>query len=143
MSTDRNDPRALVEKAIASDDPSDWEEVRNYMERQGHIPAPGLPVKVGDTIFVRCVTYHHVGKVKAITGPGGYIILEPAAWVAYSGQFSKCLANGFNSEEAEVEPMPHGAFVAMQAIVDMAPWVHEIPALQVEDDADDTEEDGA
>jgi hypothetical protein len=76
---------------------------------------------VGDAVFIRTVTYHHVGRIKA--KEEGWVILEDASWVADSGRFSTALEKGSLSE---VEHTGTCA-IALSAIVDVFPWTHDLP----------------
>ena len=82
-----------------------------------------LPFKVGDIILIRTVTMIQVGTVEAITAQ--FIQLRDAGWVADSGRFGECLANGTLSE---FERAPSWVLVSRGAIVDVYPWDHEVPA---------------
>ena len=85
-------------------------------------PPPVYPYMVGDSVFIRTVTYHYTGKIAAITP--GEIVLADAAWIADSGRFHVALATGTLSE---VEPYPAGVVISRGAIVDVSPWAHPLP----------------
>ena len=76
---------------------------------------------VGQKLFIRTVTYHLVGKVKAVAG--NLIELTDASWVADSGRFHLALKNGTLSE---VEPVGK-CWVNAGSITDMFPWNHALP----------------
>lgn len=80
------------------------------------------PLKVGNTVLIRTVTYHHIGTV--VEAGADYVFLEPAVWLANSGRFNKALKTG-SLEEAE--PFEDGVEVARTAIVDSTVWKHAIP----------------
>lgn len=80
-----------------------------------------LPFEVGKAYFIRTVTYHVVGRVRAIKGD--FLALENASWVADSGRFGEAISNGVLSE---VE-FCGSAFVNTNAIADAYPWVHDLP----------------
>lgn len=91
------------------------------------LPSPAAaphPYRVGDTVFVRTVTYHYTGRIVAIYP--GEIVLADAAWIADSGRWSVALATG---TLAEVEPYPGGTDVVISrgAIVDVCGWEHPLP----------------
>lgn len=82
------------------------------------------PYKIGETVFIRTVTYHYTGKILAVYP--NEIVLADAAWIADSGRWSAALQNGTLSE---VEPYPDGAAVVISrgAIVDVSSWQHALP----------------
>lgn len=84
-----------------------------------------LPFAVGKSYFIRTVTYHQVGRVRAVVG--GFLILDDASWVADSGRFMDALKSG---KLNEVEPMGDGIIVNMSSICDAAPWAHALPKDQ-------------
>lgn len=78
-------------------------------------------IEVGKCYLFRCVTYHQVGRVRAINA--NEIILEDASWVANSGLFAPALKTG-KLEETEYTGVTG---VKQAAIVDWFPWDHELP----------------
>jgi hypothetical protein len=92
-------------------------------------PILASPYHVGDSVFVRTVTYHYTGRISAIYP--GEIVLADAAWIADSGRFHVALATGTLSE---VEPYPerggNGSVILNRgAIVDVSPWTHPLPRV--------------
>jgi len=79
-------------------------------------------MNIGDKVFIRTVTYHYTGRV--IAQDDGFVTLEEAAWVADSGRFAQALSDGTLEE---VEPYPDRVQVALSAIVDVSPWLHNLP----------------
>lgn len=79
---------------------------------------------VGRKLFIRTVTYHLVGKVKAVSG--NLIELTDASWVADSGRFMQAIKDG---KLNEVEPVGR-CWVNFNAITDMFPWEHTLPRDQ-------------
>jgi hypothetical protein len=79
---------------------------------------------VGKKLFIRTVTYHLVGKVKAVNG--NLIELADASWVANSGRFMQAIKDGTLSE---VEPVGT-CWVNANAVTDMFPWNHVLPKDQ-------------
>lgn len=79
------------------------------------------PFKVGDSYFIRTVTYHFVGTVKEIVGK--WIVLKDASWVADSGRFNVALEKG---ELNEVEYMDK-AILNMDTITDATLWNNKLP----------------
>lgn len=77
---------------------------------------------VGQNVFVRTLTYHYTGKVRAVSDQ--WLSLTDAAWVADSGRFANALSTG---ELNEVEPYPNLVLLALSNIVDLSPWNHELP----------------
>lgn len=78
--------------------------------------------KVGDSYLIRTVTYHMIGKVRAVTDTD--IVLDGASWLASSGRFGAALASG-NVEE--VEYVGDGYIVGRGGIIDSSPWKHKLP----------------
>ena len=78
--------------------------------------------KTGDKLFLRTITYHHVGEVVAVED--GWLRLKDASWVADSGRFHTALELG---ELAEVEHVGEVA-VNCSTIVDVFPWLHDLPS---------------
>lgn len=83
-----------------------------------------LPFKVGESYFIRTVTYHLTGRVKAIVGK--FLVLEDASWIADSGRFSNAIREG---KLDEVEPVGN-AFLNTDSITDAFPWKHKLPDKQ-------------
>ncbi|TXH49883.1 MAG: hypothetical protein E6Q97_21530 [Desulfurellales bacterium] len=84
-----------------------------------------MPFKIGEKVFIRTVTYHMTGKIKAITGK--FITLEDAAWIADSGRFADALLKGTLSE---VEPIVGDMRVNSDTFIDVFEWKHELPKEQ-------------
>lgn len=82
--------------------------------------ATGLPI--GEAVIIRSVTHYYTGRLVAVAD--GYLILDDAAWIADTGRWSQALATGTLSE---VEPYPGRCYVSSGAVVDIAPWAHELP----------------
>ena len=81
---------------------------------------------IGKSYFVRTVTFHMTGRLKAVTDCD--IVLSDAAWVADSGRFADALKTG---KLAEVEPYPDEVIINREAIVDVSGWLHDLPRGQV------------
>ena len=79
-------------------------------------------------VIIRTVTLHYVGEV--VEGHAGLlpgsIALRKCSWVADTGRWSVALATG---QLGEVEPYPPEDVVEISAgaVVDIAPWHHELP----------------
>lgn len=84
-----------------------------------------MPFKIGEKVFIRTVTYHMTGRIKAITGK--FITLEDAAWIADSGRFADALIKGTLSE---VEPIVGDMRVNSDTFIDVFEWKHELPKEQ-------------
>lgn len=85
-------------------------------------PAKSHSLEIGKAYFIRTVTMHYTGRVRAITATD--IVLDDVAWIADSGRFHAALLTGTLNE---VEPMPDGTIVSRGAFVDAAPWTHPLP----------------
>ena len=80
-----------------------------------------LPFEVGEAYLIRTVTYHVLGKVKAIKG--NFLVLNDASWVADSGRFNEAIGKGTLNEVEYVGE----AIVSIPAIADAYPWSHKLP----------------
>jgi hypothetical protein len=80
----------------------------------------GAP-QVGQKVFIRTITYHHVGVITAVTDK--WLTLEKASWVADSGRWSDAIKKGtLNEVEFEGSTTIH-----VESIVDITPWNHPLP----------------
>ena len=79
---------------------------------------------IGKKWYIRTVTYHLTGKVKARIG--NFLHLVNAAWIADSGRFMEAIKVGTLNE---VEPVGE-ALVNINSITDMFPWRHSLPEEQ-------------
>ncbi len=87
------------------------------------------PFEVGKQYFIRTVTYHSVGRVRAVVG--GFLILEKGSWIAESGRFTDALTKGFeNIDASEIEPYPTDLIVNIGSIVDACEYKHSLPVEQ-------------
>ncbi len=78
--------------------------------------------EIGKNYFLRTVTHHVVGKLKAINPYE--IVLIDAAWVADDGRFGECLEKGIVKE---VEPAPEGiALIGRGSLIDAYTWNHDL-----------------
>ena len=79
----------------------------------------------GSKVIIRTVTHYYVGEVVE-SGSEGYVGLVKCSWVADTGRWHIALRDGTLSE---VEPYPAGdvVLVNLGAVVDIAPWAHELP----------------
>jgi hypothetical protein len=81
-------------------------------------------IEIGQGGFFRTVTYHYVGRVKAVTPDA--VILDQCSWVADSRRFGEAIVNGLTSE-AEVEFIGDGIAVFQGGLIDAIPYKHELP----------------
>ena len=93
-------------------------EIKQYEKLQ-------VPFKIGDAYFIRTVTYHMTGRVKAIVGQ--FLVLEDGAWIADSGRFMDAINKGILSE---VEPVEVDMFVNINSITDAFLWKNKLPREQ-------------
>ena len=83
-----------------------------------------IPFKVGQSVVIRSVTFHHLGRIKEFSG--SYVILEKASWLAESGvQFGKMMEKGIGGE-TELEFVGDAA-VNCSSVVDVFLWKHDLP----------------
>lgn len=98
-------------------------ELRN--QRSTPTVAPASPLREGNNVFIRTVTYHHTGHIEKITADE--VILSSAAWISDSGRWATALKTGTLNE---VEPFPSVVSVGRATIVDVADWTHPLPKDQ-------------
>jgi len=87
-------------------------------------PITELPFKVGESYFIRTVTFHLTGRIKEIIGK--FLVLEDASWIPDSGTFSNAIKEG---KLDEVEPVDE-AIVNTDSITDAFSWKHKLPDKQ-------------
>ena len=80
---------------------------------------------VGKVYFIRTVTMHLIGTLKAINEKE--MLLDTAVWVADSGRFYDALKTG---KLNEVEPFVNQVIVNRSSVVDATVWQHPIPTEQ-------------
>lgn len=73
-------------------------------------------------VFIRTLTYHYIGEVTKETKKE--ITLDKCVWVADSGEFTGAIKNGSLSE---IEIIGDGVRLMKNNIVDIIPWIHDIP----------------
>jgi len=95
--------------------------IEELLEGESETGNSDLPFEVGSAYFIRTVTYHVLGRVKAIKGD--FLVLHEASWVADSGRFSQAIERGILNEIEYVGD----AIVAINAISDAYPWNHKTP----------------
>lgn len=79
---------------------------------------------VGGKVLIRTVTNYFVGEVEYVED--GFIGLAGASWVADTGQFHTCLAEGRVAQHSKY-PGPLGRVaVSVASIVDVAEWAHKL-----------------
>lgn len=85
---------------------------------------PAHPYIVGEKYFVRTVTHHYTGRLKAVYA--GELVFSDAAWIADDGRFSETLVSG---DHAEIEPFPAGVdvIVSRGAICDCSIYQPDLP----------------
>lgn len=112
----------MTKTITVSDDT--FELIKNQLKTEEKVDITDLDDFIGKKLFIRTVTYHLVGKV--VKRIGNMFELEDASWVADSGRFMNAIKEG---KLDEVEPVGQ-AFVNMNSVVDMFPWVHDLPSKQ-------------
>lgn len=97
---------------------------------RGKIPQPGerqmlnIPYEVGTSIVIRTDAYHYIGTIaQSIVG---WVMLEPAVWLADSGRWGEFLATGL-TDRTEVEPYPAECWIPTHRILDASTWNHPVP----------------
>lgn len=84
-----------------------------------------VPFKVGQSYFIRTVTYFATGRVQAIVG--NFLVLEDAAWIADTGRFREAIMKGILNE---IEPVEVTMYVNLGSITDAFDWKHKLPRDQ-------------
>ena len=99
----------------------------NEMQTRGVDLPSRDPLRLGNKVFVRTVTFHYTGRVVEVTDKA--VVLEHAAWIADDGRFADAIAKGTLKE---VEPYPDDVPVVVNrdAIVDACTWKHDLPREQ-------------
>ena len=100
-----------------------YDSIKEQLCADGATEVQGWADLVGTKLFIRTVTYHLVGEVKAVNGT--LIELSEASWVADSGRFSVAIKDGTLSEVEYVGR----AFVNAASITDCFPWKHALPKV--------------
>ena len=102
-----------------------WEKIKETVSKDSEsFELNDIDDFIGKKLFIRTVTYHMTGKVKARIG--NFFHLTDAAWIADSGRFMNAIKSG---ELSEVEPVEE-AMININSIVDMFIWKHKLPTEQ-------------
>jgi hypothetical protein len=107
------------------------EEIKKELEElelKAEKPAKGkndLPFEVGESYFFRTVTYHLIGKVKAIRSH--FLVLKEVSWIADSGRFNEVINKGVWGTSAEIEPIEVDVVLNLNSITDSFVWEHQLP----------------
>ena len=91
----------------------------------GSAQKQSAPVEIGQAYLFRTVTHIEVGRVVSVSGD--FITIEDASWIADTGRYHDCLAQGVFSE---VEPYPTTSTLNSASFINYAPWPHELPKEQ-------------
>lgn len=83
------------------------------------------PFRIGANYFIRTVTFHHTGKLVAVTRQE--LVLENAAWIADDGRLTDALAK---CEFNEVEMFPKGHLIIGRASLIDAVEISTLPQSQ-------------
>lgn len=101
-------------------------------QRKDTIPEPGdaemfggYANLIGRNVFVRTVTFHYTGKLRAVYAHE--LVLDQAAWIADSGRFADALKNGSLNE---VEPYPDQVIINRDTVTDICLWPTKLPRDQ-------------
>lgn len=100
-------------------------EIAKIFGTQPQLTAAGHPYQIGSPYFIRTVTFHHTGRLVAVTEHE--LVLEDAAWIADDGRFSDALKTGTFSE---VEPFPDGQVIIGRASIIDAVKIGVLPRSQ-------------
>ena len=86
---------------------------------------PASPLRPGNNVLIRTVTFFHVGRVESVTD--SEILLSQASWVADTGRFHTALRTGALNE---IEPFVGPVSINRGVVVDVADWTHLLPTEQ-------------
>jgi hypothetical protein len=103
-------------------------EIKQLLEIFGNKPKESnsdSPFKIGQIYYIRTVTMHHVGRLKAIYHD--FLVLEEASWVADSGRFNEFITKGNVSSSCEIEPFYNDAIIGRGSIIDATIWNNKLP----------------
>ena len=101
-----------------------WDKIKDKIKDDDIVEINQMSDMVGNKYYFRTVTYHQVGRV--VKQIGSFLQLEDASWVADSGRFMQAIKDGSLNEVEPVGTM----FINMDSLVDLFPWVHELPKEQ-------------
>ncbi len=101
-----------------------YQKIKNQLAENEIIEINEMKDMIGKCFYFRTVTYHQVGRV--VKQIGDLVQLEDASWIADSGRFMQAIVNGVLDE---IEPVGT-IFVNIKAVVDICPWVHDLPKEQ-------------
>lgn len=85
------------------------------------------PYKIGENYFVRTVTHHYTGKLRAVYDHE--IVLTSAAWIPVDGRFAQAVEKG---EINECEPYPEDTevIIGRGGIIDTCIITWPLPRVQ-------------
>jgi len=91
--------------------------------------ATGVLWEIGESVFIRTVTYHLTGRIDHVIKENNqtWLVLGNAAWVADSGRFKQAIETG---ELNEVEPVNVSIRVNTSSITDVYSWFNTLPDKQ-------------
>lgn len=86
------------------------------------------PYKIGENYFIRTVTFHYTGRLKAVYD--NELVIDTAAWIAVDGRYADAVAKGTYSE---IEPYPDDreVIIGRGSVVDAVIITHPLPRKQV------------
>ena len=97
-------------------------QLRTMYEQPDGTPVGDGAFIVGEKILCRTVTFYLTGRIVGSKGP--FLLLENAAWVADTGRFADAIKTGALTE---VEPVDIPVRVNIHSMVDVFPWLHDLP----------------
>jgi hypothetical protein len=78
-----------------------------------------LHYEIGRAYYIETFGRYYVGRVREVTATA--VVLDSAAWVAYTGRLSEFLAAG-RADGMEVEPLGDGWRVPLAYVSGDKPW---------------------
>lgn len=117
----------LVKLGLEKNTPEALELVKTALNRTNTTTQTqaATPFEEGGKYYIRTVTYHMTGRVKAIIN--NFLVLTEAAWIADSGRFRQAIMDGVLDE---VEPVDVDMYVNINSITDAFIWTHALPREQ-------------
>ena len=77
-----------------------------------------------EKVLIRSVTHYYVGRV--VGTDDQWIALTNCSWVASTGRFHVALRDG-TLDEVEPYPAEDTVLINRGAVIDVAPWSHDLP----------------
>ena len=85
------------------------------------------PYVVGRSYLIRTVTHYYTGRITGVYNQE--LVLEDAAWIAYTGRYMNCFDGPDKLDE--IEPIKdRQCIIGRGSIVDCVEWTKDLPRKQ-------------